>query len=42
LQPSVEQAFQLAVDNAAATDRILVFGSFHTVAAVLKIILAEV
>jgi len=42
LQPSVEQAFQLAVENAAATDRILVFGSFHTVAAVLKIILAEV
>ncbi|MDB2554305.1 bifunctional folylpolyglutamate synthase/dihydrofolate synthase [Porticoccaceae bacterium] len=42
LQPSVEQAFELAVDNAAATDRILVFGSFHTVAAVLKIILAEV
>jgi dihydrofolate synthase/folylpolyglutamate synthase len=42
LQPTVEQAFQRAVENAAATDRILVFGSFHTVAAVLKIILAEV
>ena len=42
LQPSVEQAFELAMENATPADRILVFGSFHTVAAVLKIILAEV
>jgi dihydrofolate synthase/folylpolyglutamate synthase len=39
---SIEQALLRALKQATATDRIVVFGSFHTVAAVLKIILAEV
>ena len=42
LQPSVEEAFKSAVEQATEADRILVFGSFHTVAAVLNLILAEV
>ena len=39
---SIERALLSALKQATATDRIVVFGSFHTVAAVLKIILAEV
>ena len=39
---SVAQAFFAAVAEATEADRIVVFGSFHTVSAVLQVILAEV
>ena len=39
---SIGQALDSALEQATADDRIVVFGSFHTVAAVLNIILAEV
>ena len=42
LYESVAQAFFTAVAAATETDRIVVFGSFHTVSAVLHVILAEV
>lgn len=42
LDTSVETAFIAAVNSATAADRIVVFGSFHTVAAVLNLILAGV
>jgi len=42
LLESIEQALDSALEQATAEDRIVVFGSFHTVAAVLNIILAEV
>ena len=42
LLESIGQALDSALEQATADDRILVFGSFHTVAAVLNIILAEV
>ncbi len=35
-QQTVESAYQLAMDKAEAGDRVLVFGSFHTVEAVMK------
>lgn len=39
---SVAQAFFAAVAEATEADRIVVFGSFHTVSSVLQVILAEV
>jgi dihydrofolate synthase/folylpolyglutamate synthase len=42
LHQSVEEAFLNAVAACSPADRIIVFGSFHTVAAVLNLILAEV
>lgn len=42
LHQSVEEAFLNAVAECSTADRIIVFGSFHTVAAVLNLILAEV
>lgn len=42
LLESIGQALESALEQATAVDRIVVFGSFHTVAAVLNIILAEV
>jgi dihydrofolate synthase/folylpolyglutamate synthase len=42
LLESIGQALDSALEQATADDRIVVFGSFHTVAAVLNIILAEV
>lgn len=42
LHSSVEAAFLETVDTARAADQVVVFGSFHTVASVLKVILAEV
>lgn len=39
---SVAQAFSAAVAEATEADRIVVFGSFHTVSSVLQVILAEV
>lgn len=42
LLKSIGQALDSALEQATADDRIVVFGSFHTVAAVLNIILAEV
>ena len=42
LYDSVAQAFFAAVAEATEADRIVVFGSFHTVSVVLQVILAEV
>ena len=42
LYDSVAQAFFAAVAEATEADRIVVFGSFHTVSSVLQVILAEV
>ena len=42
LYSSVKEAFQAALSQADNDDKIVVFGSFHTVAAVLEIILTEV
>ena len=42
LHDSVEQAFQLAIAKAGKTGNVVVFGSFHTVAAVLDFISMEV
>ena len=42
LLESVVQAFFAAVAEATVADRVVVFGSFHTVSAVLQVILAEV
>ena len=42
LLESVVQAFFAAVAEATVADRVVVFGSFHTVSAVLEVILAEV
>lgn len=42
LLESIEQALDSALEQATTGDRVVVFGSFHTVAAVLNIILAEV
>ena len=38
---SIEDAFLKAVAEASAGDQIVVFGSFHTVSSVLKIISKE-
>ena len=42
LSESIEQAFQSAVSQAGKTGKVVVFGSFHTVAAVLDFISMEV
>ena len=42
LYSSVKDAFQAALSEASSDDKIVVFGSFHTVAIVLAIILTEV
>jgi dihydrofolate synthase/folylpolyglutamate synthase len=42
LYSSVKEAFQAALSEAGSDDKIVVFGSFHTVAVVLAIILTEV
>ncbi len=42
LLESIGQALDGALEQATAVDRVVVFGSFHTVAAALNIILAEV
>ena len=42
LLESIGQALDSVLEQATAEDRVVVFGSFHTVAAVLNIILAEV
>ena len=42
LSDSIEQAFQLAICEAGETGKVVVFGSFHTVAAILDFISMEV
>jgi dihydrofolate synthase/folylpolyglutamate synthase len=42
LHSSLEAAFLKTVEAATTADQIVVFGSFHTVASVLKLIMAEV
>ena len=42
LSDTVEQAFQSAIARAGKTEKVVVFGSFHTVAAVLDFISMEV
>jgi dihydrofolate synthase/folylpolyglutamate synthase len=42
LSNSVEQAFQSAISQAGSTGRVVVFGSFHTVARVQDFIAMEV
>ena len=42
LSDSIEQAFQLAICEAGKTGKVVVFGSFHTVAAILDFISMEV
>ena len=42
LNESIEQAFKSAISRAGKTGKVVVFGSFHTVAAVLDFIAMEV
>ena len=42
LDKSIEQAFKMAISRAGKTGKVVVFGSFHTVAAVLDFIAMEV
>ena len=42
LYESIQQAFLEAVNGAKESHKVVVFGSFHTVALVLDLILAEV
>ena len=42
LNESIEQAFKSAISRAGKTGKVVVFGSFHTVAAVFDFIAMEV
>ena len=42
LSDSVEQAFQLAISKAGKTGKVVVFGSFYTVAGILDFLSMEV